>query len=90
MELTTIALTKMMDNKKFGGFGYLGHTDRTQHTDALLINAANFVGASEDEVFEWANSRYARHFTDRWADSSEFGERVAGELLETMHEMRMV
>jgi hypothetical protein len=54
---------RAMENKdEWHGFGYLGACERTGAEDVKLAQAATKLGLDVDEVFEWANSTYGRHF----------------------------
>lgn len=63
--ITPATIENMTNDAEFGGFGYLGHSDRTERTDARLATAANRLGLTTADVFLWANSRYARHAMDQ-------------------------
>lgn len=47
------------------GFGYLRHENRSEKTDRLLIDAANDLELGLDQLSNWADSSYARHFMDQ-------------------------
>jgi len=57
-------IERLADHDDFGGFGYLGNSERNHDTDSILARTANDQGLTLDEVFLWANSRMARHFAD--------------------------
>lgn len=67
---TATTIAKMTDHEDFGGFGYLGHENRTGISDAQLAEAANDLRIPAVELFMWANSRCARHFMDNYEDRS--------------------
>jgi hypothetical protein len=62
--LKSNALIKMQSSPFFGGWGYLGHRNRTLKTDILLLEAANKLNFTNEDLFSWANSISARHFMD--------------------------
>lgn len=62
--ITPQTIEAMTEHAEYGGFGYLGHSDRTHESDRALATAANLLGLTADDVFLWANSRYARHAMD--------------------------
>lgn len=62
--ITPQTIEAMTERAEFGGFGYLGHSDRASRTDVALAEVVTDLGWTLDEVFEWVNSRPARHFMD--------------------------
>ena len=58
-------LTALINRDEYGGFGYLGHEFRGHASDVNLVKAANEMGLGIEDLFLWANSRYARHFMDQ-------------------------
>jgi hypothetical protein len=80
MEITSADIQELPSS----GFGYLGHSLRTRAHDRVLANAADMLSIPLEVVSDWADSRYGRHFMDRWGSPASFGvfgEKVAGELL---------
>lgn len=57
-------IESLTHNADFGGFGYLGHSMRTHDADVALATAANDLGLTLAQVFEWANSKPGRWFGD--------------------------
>lgn len=58
------------DDDEFMGFGFIGHSRRRHRHDVALAEAANRNELQLDEVFLWANSRWARHFMDQAFDAT--------------------
>lgn len=66
--VTPSDIEQMARRDDFGGWGYLGHGDRTHDSDVALADAANHLGIDAEDTFLWANSRPGRHFMDGAAD----------------------
>lgn len=62
--ITADDIRSLEERDEWGGWGYLGSSDRTPVEDAKLAQAATKSGLSLDDVFLWANSTYGRHFAD--------------------------
>ena len=74
MAIEILDLKKTRWNPENGGFGYLGHSARSEQTDEALVESCNLLEMSAEEMFLWANSSFARHLMDklgRGASSSE-------------------
>lgn len=62
-------IRKAEQDDRWGGFGYLGErkllkaADR-KRADALLLEAATIGGWSDEEFFQFVNSRPGRHYAD--------------------------
>lgn len=59
-EHTQETLRRFEDRPDFRGYGYLGSSFRTEATDRYLVKAANALGISEEDLFEWCNSKFGR------------------------------
>lgn len=73
MELTTETLNKMMQNDDWAGFGYVGerrnHLDNTElvaRADGMLLDHAESRQMTEEQLFQWANSKHGRWYGDCW------------------------
>ena len=69
-KLTTTHLVNMTTNVEWGGFGYIGERERngedTTAADAMLLEAANHQGMTEEQLFDWANTKAGRWYGDCW------------------------
>jgi hypothetical protein len=96
MTLTTADILAGYDNDEWMGFGYLGERRNAQDTsdpeatpatperiaavDALILDAANAQGWDRARLFQWSNSRAARHWADQviWDASVDIVRAQAG------------
>lgn len=79
-EHTQETLRRFEDRPDFMGYGYLGNSFRTEDTDRYLLKAANAHGISEEDLFEWCNSKYGR-----WeAEGDGRGHLNLGRLMEVL------
>jgi hypothetical protein len=72
-ENTAGIFEQMMTDDRWLGFGYLGerrnqlaigHADAVAAADAVVIATANRKQLSDEQLFEWANSKNGRWFAD--------------------------
>jgi hypothetical protein len=73
MTYTKETLEKFEGRDEWKGFGYLGGFGwRSQETDEILIAAANEAGITEEEFFQFCNSKPGRKldqiFEGKWED----------------------
>lgn len=75
--LTTTHLDNMTTNEEWGGFGYIGEREVQKRSgediaqaDAMLLDAAIRQGMTEDQLFNWANSKNGRWYGDCWFQRS--------------------
>jgi hypothetical protein len=68
---TTADLEKMYRNDNWEGFGYLGERRNAieagrsvEEADAQALAEANVQGLTEQELFDWANSKNGRWYGD--------------------------
>lgn len=73
--LTTANLDQMTTREDWLGFGYLGERNNqvdpqsanlVNAADAMLLDHANSLGLTEEELFDWANSKNGRWYGDCW------------------------
>lgn len=73
MTLTKQTIDKMTLRDDWGGWGYLGERERSKQNaemvnraDTMLLNHAVMRGLTEEELFQWANSKDGRWYGDCW------------------------
>lgn len=68
--LTTADIERMHDHENWHGFGYLGErsyqddAEKVAVADAKALDAANRLGLTYEQLFDWANSKVGRWFGD--------------------------
>lgn len=68
--LTTADIERMHDHENWHGFGYLGErsyqddAEKVAAADAKALDAANRLGLTYEQLFDWANSKVGRWFGD--------------------------
>jgi hypothetical protein len=68
--LTTADIERMYDHEDWAGRGYLfersyqDDAEKVAAADAKALDAANRLGLTYEQMFEWANSRVGRWFGD--------------------------
>jgi len=72
--LTVDDIERGYDDDRWGGWGYLGERQRSmvtargrkqaEHADARVLLYANEQGWTPEDLFQWTNSTYGRHFGD--------------------------
>lgn len=78
-ELTVADLDRAARDDRWLGFGYLGERQRRREdiaarvaeVDAALIDWANLVAWTYEDLLRWANSAMGRHFGDVTLGSSK-------------------
>lgn len=69
--LTTADLDRMTEHEDWHGFGYIGERTRSDApatkiaaADMDVLDAANQLGMTYEQLFEWANSKNGRWYAD--------------------------
>jgi hypothetical protein len=67
--LTTADIERMTQDENWFGYGYLGErrhatAEQVAAADAKALDAANRIGLTYEQMFEWANSKVGRWFGD--------------------------
>jgi hypothetical protein len=66
--LTETHLHEALEDERHHGWGYAGRSylsaARRDLLDRLVLDAANDLGLTREELFQWTDSKYGRHLTD--------------------------